>query len=74
MPYQLSSLEDIMQLSLPGPTGKGGLTFLSACQTAQGDGMPSESVHLAAGMLFAGYGGAPECHLDDVVDNQSLFG
>lgn len=33
-----------------------GLAFLSACQTAKGDGkMPDEAVHLAAGMLTAGY-------------------
>ena len=32
--------------------------FLSACQTAVGDeAVPEESVHLAAGMLFAGYRG-----------------
>lgn len=33
-----------------------GLAFLSACQTATGDAkMPDEAVHLAAGMLIAGY-------------------
>lgn len=33
-----------------------GLAFLSACQTAKGDGeRPDEAVHLAAGMLMAGY-------------------
>lgn len=33
-----------------------GLAFLSACQTAKGDQkLPEESVHLAAGMLMAGY-------------------
>lgn len=32
------------------------LAFLSACQTAKGDeSLPEESVHLAAGMLVAGY-------------------
>lgn len=32
------------------------LAFLSACQTATGDeSMPEESVHLAAGMIAAGY-------------------
>ncbi|KAG8737443.1 hypothetical protein FRC10_008178 [Ceratobasidium sp. 414] len=32
------------------------LAFLSACQTATGDeGLPDEAVHLAAGMLMAGY-------------------
>jgi len=46
-------LSDIMQLSRP----QGGLAFLSACQTAQGDEtLSEESVHLAAGMLLAGYG------------------
>ncbi|KAG9099567.1 hypothetical protein FS749_000935 [Ceratobasidium sp. UAMH 11750] len=35
---------------------KGGLAYLSACQTATGDkDMPEEAVHLAAGMLMAGY-------------------
>jgi CHAT domain-containing protein len=33
------------------------LAFLSACQTAKGDKvLPEEAVHLAAGMLLAGYG------------------
>lgn len=33
-----------------------GLAFLSACQTASGDEkLPDEAVHLAAGMLMAGY-------------------
>jgi CHAT domain-containing protein len=46
-------LSDIMQLSRP----QGGLAFLSACQTAQGDEtLSEESVHLAAGMFLAGYG------------------
>jgi len=46
-------LSDIMQLSRP----QGGLAFLSACQTAQRDEtLSEESVHLAAGMLLAGYG------------------
>lgn len=35
---------------------RGGFAFLSACQTATGDeNMPDESVHLAAGMIMAGY-------------------
>lgn len=46
-------LSDIIRLSRP----QGGLAFLSACQTAQGDEkLSEESVHLAAGMLLAGYG------------------
>ncbi|KDN40552.1 hypothetical protein RSAG8_08024, partial [Rhizoctonia solani AG-8 WAC10335] len=33
-----------------------GLAFLSACQTATGDEMlPDEAIHLASGMLMAGY-------------------
>ncbi|CAE6496907.1 unnamed protein product, partial [Rhizoctonia solani] len=33
-----------------------GLAFLSACQTATGDeNLPDEAVHLASGMLMAGY-------------------
>jgi len=37
---------------------KADFAFLSACQTAVGDEtVPEESVHLAAGMLFAGYRG-----------------
>ena len=35
------------------------LAFLSACQTATGDEkVPDEAVHIAAGMLFAGFQGA----------------
>ncbi|KAF8676795.1 TPR-like protein [Rhizoctonia solani] len=35
---------------------KKGLAFLSACQTAKGDKkLPDEAVHLASGMLMAGY-------------------
>jgi CHAT domain-containing protein len=45
-------LQAIMQKSY----GHGGLAFLSACQTATGDEkVPEEAVHLAAGMLAAGY-------------------
>ena len=37
---------------------RGGLAFLSACQTAMGDeNLSDEAIHIAAGMLFAGYGG-----------------
>ncbi|KAF8138812.1 TPR-like protein [Boletus edulis] len=37
---------------------RGGLAFLSACQTAMGDeDLTDEAIHIAAGMLFAGYGG-----------------
>ena len=47
-------LSDIITLSRP----RGGLAFLSACQTATGDGkLSDEAIHIAAGMLFAGYGG-----------------
>ena len=47
-------LSDIVTLSRP----RGGLAFLSACQTAAGDGkLSDEAIHIAAGMLFAGYGG-----------------
>lgn len=46
------TLEQIAQRSLKNK----GLAFLSACQTATGDEqMPDEAVHLAAGMLVAGY-------------------
>jgi CHAT domain-containing protein len=47
-------LRDIIALSRP----RGGLAFLSACQTAMGDEeLSDEAIHVAAGMLFAGYGG-----------------
>ena len=47
-------LSDIIALSRP----HGGLAFLSACQTAMGDeNLTDEAIHIAAGMLFAGYGG-----------------
>ena len=46
-------LRDIIALSRP----RGGLAFLSACQTAMGDrDLSDEAIHIAAGMLFAGYG------------------
>ncbi|KAJ7190790.1 CHAT domain-containing protein [Mycena pura] len=46
------TLSNIIQLSLP----QADLAFLSACQTATGSkDFEDESVHLAAGMLFAGY-------------------
>ncbi|KAI0027063.1 CHAT domain-containing protein, partial [Vararia minispora EC-137] len=45
-------LSDIMSHSAEGAE----LAFLSACHTAKGDAkLPEESVHLAAGMLTAGY-------------------
>ena len=48
------TLSDIVRLSRP----RGGLAFLSACQTAMGDEQLSEeAIHLAAGMLLAGYRG-----------------
>ncbi|KAF8555037.1 hypothetical protein OG21DRAFT_1573596, partial [Imleria badia] len=47
-------ISDIIALSRP----HGGLAFLSACQTAMGDErLSDEAIHIAAGMLFAGYGG-----------------
>ena len=47
-------LSDIIALSRP----RGGLAFLSACQTATGDeDLSDEAIHIAAGMMFAGYGG-----------------
>ncbi|KAJ7127988.1 CHAT domain-containing protein [Mycena epipterygia] len=48
------TLSRIIQLSLPNAD----LAFLSACQTATGSQeLQDESVHLAAGMLLAGYRG-----------------
>lgn len=48
------TLSSIVKLSLPHAD----LAFLSACQTATGDrALQEESVHMAAGMLFAGYRG-----------------
>ncbi|KAJ7771339.1 TPR-like protein [Mycena maculata] len=48
------TLSNIIQLSLPNAD----LAFLSACQTATGArNLEDESVHLAAGMLLAGYRG-----------------
>jgi CHAT domain-containing protein len=45
-------LSKLMRHSLPAAE----LAFLSACQTATGDAkLPEEAVHLAAGMLLAGY-------------------
>ena len=47
-------ISDIIALSRP----HGGLAFLSACQTAMGDEyLSDEAIHIAAGMLSAGYGG-----------------
>ncbi|KAJ7609460.1 CHAT domain-containing protein [Roridomyces roridus] len=49
------TLSSILNLSLPHAE----LAFLSACQTATGaTGLQDEAVHLAAGMIFAGYRGA----------------
>ncbi|KAF8436583.1 CHAT domain-containing protein [Boletus edulis BED1] len=51
---QRLKISDIIGLS----RSRGGLAFLSACQTATGDeGLSDEAIHIAAGMLFAGYGG-----------------
>ena len=47
-------VSDIIGLS----RSRGGLAFLSACQTATGDKkLSDEAIHIAAGMLFAGYSG-----------------
>jgi CHAT domain-containing protein len=47
------TLKEIMKQSFSGTE----LAVLSACQTATGDKMlPEEAIHLAAGMLMAGYG------------------
>jgi CHAT domain-containing protein len=47
-------LSDIIKLQLENAQ----LAFLSACQTAKGDeDLDDEAVHLAAGMLLAGYRG-----------------
>ncbi|KAJ7751783.1 CHAT domain-containing protein, partial [Mycena maculata] len=49
------TLSDIIELSLPDAD----FAFLSACETATGDkSLQEESVHLAAGILLAGYRGA----------------
>ncbi|KAF9066120.1 CHAT domain-containing protein, partial [Rhodocollybia butyracea] len=46
------TINDIIAMQLPPK----GLAFLSACQTATGDeNLSTEAVHLAAGMLSAGY-------------------
>ena len=46
------TVSDIITLS----RSCGGLAFLSACQTATGDkDLSDEAIHVAAGMLFAGY-------------------
>ncbi|CAE6440717.1 unnamed protein product [Rhizoctonia solani] len=48
----LLTLAEVTTMSLKDK----GLAFLSACQTAKGDkGLPDESMHLASGMLIAGY-------------------
>ena len=46
------TLSEIMKKKLPNA----GLAFMSACQTSSGDEkLPEEAIHLAAGMLAAGY-------------------
>ena len=51
---QTLTLSEIITMNL----GSKDLAFLSACQTATGDiSLSDESVHLAAGMLLAGYRG-----------------
>jgi CHAT domain-containing protein len=50
----LLQLSDIIKEPLPNAD----FAFLSACQTATGDqSRPEEAIHLAAGMLLAGYRG-----------------
>jgi CHAT domain-containing protein len=50
----LLQLSDIIKESLPNAD----FAFLSACQTAAGDqSRPEEAIHLAAGILLAGYRG-----------------
>ncbi|TFK45056.1 CHAT domain-containing protein [Crucibulum laeve] len=50
----LLKLSEIINLSLPNAD----LAFLSACQTATGaEDLTEEAIHLAAGMLLAGYKG-----------------
>ena len=47
-------VSDIITLS----RSRGGLAFLSACETTKGDkDLSDEAIHIAAGMLFAGYSG-----------------
>lgn len=47
------------------------LAFLSACETATGDNkLPDEAVHLAAGMLMAGYYGPVMC--GNTADNMRI--
>ena len=51
---QRLKVSDIITLS----RSRGSLAFLSACQTATGDKeLSDEAIHIAAGMLFAGYSG-----------------
>jgi CHAT domain-containing protein len=50
----LLQLSDIIKKQLPNAE----FTFLSACQTAKGEQRrPEEAIHIAAGMLLAGYRG-----------------
>jgi len=47
-------LSDMISLSRP----HGGFALLFACQMAMGDKkLSDEAIHIAAGILFAGYGG-----------------
>ena len=49
------TVAQLMQLSLQNAS----LVFLSACETAMGDAnLPDEVIHLAAALLFVGFGGA----------------
>ncbi|PPR03815.1 hypothetical protein CVT26_000991 [Gymnopilus dilepis] len=50
--YRPLKLSEIMKKSLP----EAEFVFMSACQTSTGDdNLPEEAIHLAAGMLAAGY-------------------
>ena len=46
------SVSQLMHTTIP----EAGFAFLSACETAKGDGrQPDQAVHLAAAMMFVGF-------------------